>query len=375
MSSSLIVEVCEIKKIKEHGNADALEIAEVKGWDCIVKKDQYKAGDVIIFIPPDSLLPIELGDRLGVREYLGGSLKNRVRLAKLRGVVSYGLIIDNEENWEVGTDVVEHYGITKYEPPVRTTAGDAEKDDIYFERYTDIENIRNYPDVFEEGEEVVITEKCDGTQSRIGRDTSIDISPLKNILYKVFGQIKELQWKAGSNKLKRKKPKNMSGNVYWYPYTLPEIRRLINHLIDEVGHKSAFIYGEIYGKVRGGLKEMTYGRQGKLGYAAFDIKVDGRFLDNHDFQLVCRQCGVEMVPHLGVTPYNFNNIQSLSTGESILASKNGAKHIREGIVIKPVKESVTEAGRRRILKMINPDYLAKKEKNYSKGEVADFSDV
>ena len=162
MASTLIVEVCNIREILEHPNAHSLELAVVKGWECIVSKGRYKVGDLVVYIPVDSVLPIELGDRLGVRNYLGGKNNDRVRCAKLRGVVSYGLLIDNEENWEVGTDVREHYGITKYEPPLRAKDGDAAPDDPMFSKYTDIENIRNFPDIFKEGEKVVVTEKIDG---------------------------------------------------------------------------------------------------------------------------------------------------------------------------------------------------------------------
>ena len=42
MSSSLIVEVCEIKNVQKHPNADALDIVTAKGWNCITKLDKYK---------------------------------------------------------------------------------------------------------------------------------------------------------------------------------------------------------------------------------------------------------------------------------------------------------------------------------------------
>jgi RNA ligase (TIGR02306 family) len=160
--SSLIVEVCKVDKIVRHGNADNLEIAVIKGWECIVKKGQYKKGDTVVYIPPDSLLPEDLADRLGVRNYLVGKKKNRVKCAKLRGIISSGLIINNEENWTVGTDVASHYGILKYEPPVRTTVGDTAPEDPHFHKFTEIENIKNYPDIFKEGEMVYVTEKVDG---------------------------------------------------------------------------------------------------------------------------------------------------------------------------------------------------------------------
>lgn len=162
MSSSLIVEVCDIKEIKEHSNADLLEIAVIKGWNCIVKKGEYKVGDVVIYIPPDAILPQPLIEKLNVANYLKGKNKDRVGVAKLRGEMSYGLIIPNEKNWDVGYNCTEDLGIIKYEPPVKTTIGDAAPEDPMFHRYTDIENINNFPNLFKDGEEVVVTEKIDG---------------------------------------------------------------------------------------------------------------------------------------------------------------------------------------------------------------------
>lgn len=40
--ADLIVQVSRIDDIVSHDNADLLEVAVVKGWNCIVLKDQYK---------------------------------------------------------------------------------------------------------------------------------------------------------------------------------------------------------------------------------------------------------------------------------------------------------------------------------------------
>lgn len=164
--SSLIVEVCVIDRIKKHSSADRLEIAIIKGWENITKIGQFKVGDKVVFIPPDSLIPRPLAEKWGVTNYLSGkpdSLLLRVKSVKLRGEMSYGLAVTCENpSWEVGKDVAEFYGILKYEPPVRSIMGDAAPDDAYFSKLTDIENIRNQPDTFEEGQIVAITEKIDG---------------------------------------------------------------------------------------------------------------------------------------------------------------------------------------------------------------------
>src|SRR5262249_27448383 len=52
-----------------------------------------------------------------------------------------------------GTDVAARLGITKWEPPLESTDGEAERPHPAFHGYTDIENYRNFPDLFEPGEE------------------------------------------------------------------------------------------------------------------------------------------------------------------------------------------------------------------------------
>ncbi len=46
--SSLIVEVVRVDDIKEHPNADKLEIAVVKGWECIIPRESYKVRDKVV---------------------------------------------------------------------------------------------------------------------------------------------------------------------------------------------------------------------------------------------------------------------------------------------------------------------------------------
>ena len=82
--SNLIVDVCKIKELRPHNNADKLEVALVKGWECIVGKGEHRAGELVVFIPPDAVLTQELSDHLGVTGYLS---KGRVKTIKLRGVI------------------------------------------------------------------------------------------------------------------------------------------------------------------------------------------------------------------------------------------------------------------------------------------------
>src|SRR5208282_2090591 len=106
--STLVVEVCRIEKILPHPNADALELAHLKGWQCVVPKGKYIANDLVTYIPVDAVVPAALSDRLGITRYLSNG---RVRCAKLRGEPSFGVLFDREDpTWTEGRDVREHYG-------------------------------------------------------------------------------------------------------------------------------------------------------------------------------------------------------------------------------------------------------------------------
>src|ERR1035441_5714277 len=47
----------KILEIRPHNNADALEIAKVLGWQVVVKKGEFKAGDLVVYIVIDTVLP------------------------------------------------------------------------------------------------------------------------------------------------------------------------------------------------------------------------------------------------------------------------------------------------------------------------------
>lgn len=108
----------QIKELKPIEKADRIEVAIVKGWECVVKKGEFKEGDLIVYVEVDSILPEKpefefLRDR-----------KFRIRTIKLRGQVSQGLVLplsvlQGKTNIipEVGIDVTDLIGIKKYLSP------------------------------------------------------------------------------------------------------------------------------------------------------------------------------------------------------------------------------------------------------------------
>lgn len=99
------VPVVRIDDVENHPNADALEIVKVGGFNCITRIGDYQIGDLAVYIPEGAVVPesilksMNLWDEGKDKGKLAGKQGNRVKIAKLRGVVSIGLLFPvNKEN-------------------------------------------------------------------------------------------------------------------------------------------------------------------------------------------------------------------------------------------------------------------------------------
>jgi RNA ligase (TIGR02306 family) len=331
--SSLIVPVAYIHDVRPHPNADSLDIAEVLGWQVVVKRGSFANGDHVVYFPPDTLLPKELSDRFGVTQYLS---KQRIQSTRLRGEPSFGLVMPVEDlSWQVGQNVAEYYGVSKWEPPVRDRGRHpiANEHQVprnpLFPQYTEIQNLRHFPDLLLDDETVVITEKIHGTNSRIG--------------------MVEGEWLAGSHRIQR----GPGDDLYWSP------RDQAEWMVSVLGkvHKQVILYGEIYGAE---VQSLDYGCLGHEGYAAFDLMIDGRYLDWHSFQVLCHIYQVETVPMLFMGTFSLEMVRKLSKGNTRLS----AQHIREGVVVKPIVERSHPKIGRVVLKYVSDDYLLAKKSDF-----------
>ncbi len=329
--STLVVKVTTIDEIKRHPNADALDIAIVGGWQCVVPKGEYAAGDTVVYFPPNTVLPVEVSDRFGVTKYLS---RGRIRCARLRGEPSFGLVVKPDLDWEIGTDVAAHYGATKYEPPIKIGAGDAAPNHPLFVTYTEIENLRNFPDALRPGEPVVITEKIHGTNCRVG--------------------VVQGERMAGSKGLRRQEPADYKTSAYWFPWTLAPAASLLDSL--GAAHEQVILFGEVFGP---GVQQFHYGQKG-LAFRAFDLLLDGAYADHERFVGLCAEHGVETVPELGRPGFSLQAVKMLSQGRAF-----AGEHIREGVVVKPLVERTDPAIGRVILKYLSDDYLLGKYEDFT----------
>lgn len=89
-----------ISEIVEHPNADALEIAVVDGWRVIVKKGEFKADSLALYLEVDSWVPTTLASFLSkgnTPSVYKGVFGERLKTIKLRGQISQGLLLPVEE--------------------------------------------------------------------------------------------------------------------------------------------------------------------------------------------------------------------------------------------------------------------------------------
>ena len=360
--SSLIVKVSKVYKIDKHPNADRLSIVTLddeNGWNCIVGLDQYKKGDLVVYVPPDCVIPQDI-----IEKYELSYLRNNGRTGtiKLRGYISQGLILDLPEGkWKHGDDVANALGITKYEQPEpkyslksgRVTS--KKKLNPLFDKYTEVENIKNYTFVFGEDDFVVVTEKIHGCNARYA-NLPIAYSEHLSLMGKIkyfFNKVilkREHEFCYGSHNVQLQtsnSKKNFYGTDVWgkiakkydFANTIPE---------------NTILYGEIYGK---GIQELDYGYE-DIDFVLFDIKQNGVYLGWLDVEDIANEMGLKTVPVIYVGHYLPDNLKGWTEGNSLLFPKQ----IREGCVIKTVFTQNHYAIGRKILKSISAEYLSRKNR-------------
>ena len=166
-----VVKVLDIQPI---AGADAIEIATVKGWKVVVKKNEYKVGDLAVYYEIDSFLPITPQfEFLRKSSYKKMNDKEgfRLKTIKLKGQLSQGLLTPIPKGLllpaQEGDDLTELLGIIKYEPPIPAElAGEIKGAFPSFIPKTDEVRIQNFESevgIPIANERVYITEKIDGT--------------------------------------------------------------------------------------------------------------------------------------------------------------------------------------------------------------------
>lgn len=334
-------------QIEDHPNADRLEIAKVLGYTCVVPKGEYSTGDLAAYIPEMSIVPDAILEEMGLEGRLAGKDKNRVRAQRLRGILSQGLVYSGRMlgidtcNWEVGEDVTEQLGITKYEPPIPSEMRGA------LERYGgkdklisyDVENVKKYPDRLKEGEQCSMHEKIHGS-----------------LCYVVIGPDRTMRMSSKGRASSQLVFADSVDNIYTRMCKKYEkhLQDLADWFADMKGlgeETDTHILCEVYGSK---VQDLAYGKE--LDMAVFDVMIDGKYMSQDDIQQALVGGLLQQAPCVYVGPFSEEKMNHYTSGPSFV---NGANHMREGVVIRPVPER-EDADGRVMLKSVSPEYLTRK---------------
>ena len=336
--STFNTEIVSIE-VRPHPNADRLEIARVGDFQSIVLKGQFQTGDRVAYIQEGSVVPEVVLAELGLVGKLAGPDRDRVRAMKLRGVLSQGICYPARPEWQEGQDVSEQLGITQYVPEVPSHMSG----EVYAGRTVkyDIEPLKRYPQVLQQGEPVRVTEKIHGTFCCIGVLAAPD---------PVHGRL-AVSSKGLGNKGLVFAP-DADANTY-------NLYLQVARALDAVARfgreqEDVFVVGEVYGP---GVQDMHYGRD-EAGFRVFDVRIGERWLDHEEIMAFCEDHDVEHVPVLYTGPYDRQIIDELTTGEESVSGERA--HFREGVVVRPLHERDDPTLGRVQLKAVSERYLLRK---------------
>lgn len=293
--------------------ADRVELAHVNGWQVMVKKDEFKEGDLAVYFEIDSRLPATEPFEF-MEKY-----KYRVKTQRfIRGsVLSQGLIMTPAElgleNIKEGDYLTEKLGVTYYEPEDNMRKADNKKlaelkADKFMEKWikkhkflakikficnwrrknflkkyfaqqkkkgdwpywvakTDEERIQNLPHIFDNPNEVYWpTEKIDGTSttftmSQAPKKKRHAIICSRNVVFDT------------PEKEARNYYKDTDGNVYIEMFEKYNINKVLNYILDtHPEYEFITIQGETYG---GTIQKRKYCDDHRLAIFNYKYKVKG----------------------------------------------------------------------------------------------------
>lgn len=373
--STYKVPLTTVVAINPHPNADRLDVVRVYGFDVIARKDQYKVGDVVLYVPVDSVLDQHLEYHIFPADGKIKLHKSRVKQIRIRGLASQGMLIDPQDikkvfNFlpsELEQDYAEQVKITKYEPPApqyQQASGEKRDrvksgDNTNFHKYNGLTNVKWQPFMFQ-NEVVVYQEKIHGTNARAGKLPFVANTLWKKIK-KFLGLTPAYEFCYGSNNVQIQNKARHSGfygeDVYGDVFKALDVQ---NKLKD-----GETIFGEIYGA--GIQKNYNYGLKDTHKFILFDVKVmndDGtqKWLSPDEVASFAKDRGFDMVPELYRGPYtDIDHAKLFTVGDSVL---NPEQKIREGIVIKALNNYSNELGGKRALKCISEQYLDKDQSDF-----------
>jgi RNA ligase (TIGR02306 family) len=336
--SEHVAQVRTVESVLPHPNADQLDLVKIAGYTTVVRRAEYKPGDLAIFIEPDTLVPTarEPFTFLAPKARADGYAK--ICAVRLRGVISPGLVVQAPVGAVEGEDFFTQFGLQHYEPPpilsklAKGIVG--EGPGVFANSIYDLESFRKHHlEVFEDGEKLFISEKISGTNFRA-----------------IYHQG---QFFCGTHRVWRQPDLS---DVWWK--VLSDNEPLQKLLMDR---PDTLVFGEVYGQIQKGF---DYGvPMGQVRLAVFDMLYhDGMplWMDPEQLFELCDEYGVSMAPLIAITWYEAGNVDEILRLAEGRTALGGGGHIREGVVIGGSVNRWNSRTERNKLKLVSQEYLCRK---------------
>lgn len=332
-----LASIQKIKALEPIEGADAIEKATVLGWQLVVKKEEFKVGDMVVYCEIDSIMPdkpeFEFLKPRGMR----------IKTARLRGQISQGIcfplsILPNDFEIKEDSDCTEVLGIIKYEPVLPASLGGMAKGKFpSFIPKTDETRVQVLQSVLDKykGEKCYITEKLDGSSATYY---------FKDNEFGVCSRNLDLLESAE--------------NSFWKVARQMDIENKLRSL-----GKNISIQGELIGEGIQNNKLKLKGQTVRF-FNAFDID-KFQYLNFSDFSGLLKQLDLPMVPIITLDYELENDIDTIVKMATIKSQM--LKDVwAEGIVIRPYTEKTdlllsneNFVNGRVSFKAINPEFLLK----------------
>lgn len=348
--------IVRVGKLDKLPNSDTLSITSVFGEiPVIVKTGSLKEGDTAVYIPEESLIPMD-------KPWFKGVIKtdkaiHRVKAVRLRGTYSEGLLIPFKGM--LGADMAKEWGVTHYVEPeeisrpngTNGTNGSRQAKDIPWAPKYSVESIFKNRHLIPEGAKVEVTEKIHGCSFRATfTDKELHVGSHNTWKKPIYIPINSgklakawLAFKLFVNRFVKVFNLTPINNDVWWQTALD-----LDLASKLKSYPKYVLYGEVYGKVQ----DLKYGVNG-IRFRAFDIYNANTKEWESPFTVltICQNLGIETVPTLYVGPYS-KEVDELRHGQSTLDCGT----IREGIVIKLCDNK----GKNTALKYVSEGYKLRK---------------
>ena len=337
----------KIQKLKIAENSDNLLIAEVLGWEVVVKKNEFNENDLCIYVEIDSIVPPKPEfDFLKDRHYI-------VRTIKLRGNLSQGLclplsILSKDKAYIEGDDVSEELSILHYEKPCN-----AQKAKGYF------------PSFLRKTDEVMLQSKLgllkELIKSGVSFYKSIKEDGSSGTYYFLKGQ-----FGMCSRNLELKIDELETSSDRW---SLACKRYKINEVLSRYcleNNRNLAIQGEVFGP---GIQNNKMGAM-TVDFKVFDIwDIDkGQYVDLDEMLNICKQLNLNTVNIFNIENQEYtyideeqlHNLVKRLLSEWIEEAKTlkyGNNKLAECMVIRPVIFMKNKKHERISFKVLNNNYL------------------